>query len=182
MCLIVLGIFAFNDSGLDGAILQMVNHGLISAGLFLLAGMVELRTGTGAFDRLGGMARGRPRLATLLIGVGVIGLAVPFSVAFAGEFLILNGVFTRGWGWAVVGAVAIVLAAMYMLRMISAVLHREPGPAVTESALDLRAAEVSVVGALLAVLVVLSFWPAGITDHSFGTGPAKDLVSQVGGR
>jgi NADH-quinone oxidoreductase subunit M len=182
MCLIILGIFAFNDSGLDGAILQMVNHGLISAGLFLLAGMVELRTGTGAFDRLGGMARGRPRLATLLIGVGVIGLAVPFSVAFAGEFLILNGVFTRGWGWAVAGAVAIVLAAMYMLRMISAVLHRDPGPAVNESALDLRAAEVTVVGALLAVLVVLSFWPAAITDHSFGSGPARDLIQQVGGR
>jgi NADH-quinone oxidoreductase subunit M len=182
MCLIILGIFAFNDSGLDGAILQMVNHGLISAGLFLLAGMVELRTGTGVFSSLGGMARGRPRLATLLIGIGVIALAVPFSAAFAGEFLILNGVFTRGWGWAVAGAVAIVLAAMYVLRMISGVLHRDPGPAVNESVLDLRAAEVTVVGALLAVLVVLSFWPAAITDHSFGSGPARDLVQQVGGR
>ena len=69
---------------------------------------------------------------------GIIGLAVPGSSAFAGEFAILAGVFTRGWGYSVVGAVAIVLAAMYMLRLISAVLHREPGPAVTPDALDLR--------------------------------------------
>jgi NADH-quinone oxidoreductase subunit M len=167
MCLIVLGIFAANASGLDGALLLMVVHGLVSASLFLLAGSVERRTGTGDLDRLGGMARGRPRLATLFITVGVIALAVPFSAAFAGEFLILNGVFVRGWGWAVVGAVAIVLAALYVLRLVSAVLHRDPGPAVSEHALDLRPVEVALVGALVAVLLVLSFWPAGITDHAF---------------
>jgi NADH-quinone oxidoreductase subunit M len=169
MCLIVLGVFAVNDSGLDGALLQMVVHGLISASLFLLAGSVELRTGTGDFDRLGGMARGRPRLATLFITVGVIALAVPFSAAFAGEFLILNGVFVRGWGWTVVGAVAIVLAAMYVLRLVSAVLHQEVGPSVPDTALDLRTVEVALVGALVAVLLVLSFWPAGITDRAFVT-------------
>ena len=62
--LIVLGLFAFNDLGFDGAVLQIVNHALISASLFLLAGMVERRTSTGEFSRLGGMARGRPALAT----------------------------------------------------------------------------------------------------------------------
>ncbi len=97
----------------------------------------------------------------------MIALAVPFSAAFAGEFLILNGVFTSGWGWAVVGAVSIVLAAMYVLRVVSAVLHREPGPAVTDEALDLRPFEVALVGGLVTLLIVLSFWPAGITDHAF---------------
>jgi NADH-quinone oxidoreductase subunit M len=166
MSLIVLGVFAVNVSGLDGAVLQMVVHGLVSASFFLLAGMVEQRTGTGDLAQLGGMARGRPRLASLFIAVGVIALAVPFSAAFAGEFLILNGVFTHGWGWAVVGAVSIVLAAMYVLRVVSAVLHREPGPAVNDDALDLRPFEVVLVGALVTVLIVLSFWPAGITDHA----------------
>jgi NADH-quinone oxidoreductase subunit M len=108
----------------------------------------------------------------------VIALAVPGSSAFAGEFLILNGIFTRGWGWAVVGAVAIVLAAMYMLRMVSAVLHRDPGPAVSEAALDLRPAEVSVIVPLVAVLLALSFWPAAITDHSFGGEPVTSVSSQ----
>jgi NADH-quinone oxidoreductase subunit M len=167
MCLIVIGIFAVNASGLDGALLQMVVHGLVSASLFLLAGCVERRTGTGNLDQLGGMARGRPRLATLFITVGVIALAVPFSAAFAGEFLILNGIFVRGWGWAVVGAVAIVLAALYVLRLVSAVLHEEPGPAVKDDAVDLRPFEVALVGALVTVLLVLSFWPAGITDRAF---------------
>jgi NADH-quinone oxidoreductase subunit M len=116
---------------------------------------------------LGGMARGRPVLATALITTGVIALAVPGSSAFAAEFLILNGIFSHGWGWAVVGAIAIVLAAMYMLRLISAVLHEEPGSAVPEAALDLRPAEIGIVLPLVAVLLFLSFWPAAITDHSF---------------
>ena len=60
MGLITLGIFAANDLGLDGAILHSVTHGLVSAAMFLLAGMVERRTGTGEFADLGGMAKGRP--------------------------------------------------------------------------------------------------------------------------
>jgi NADH-quinone oxidoreductase subunit M len=167
MNLIVIGLFAVNESGQNGALLQMVNHALISAALFLLAGAIERRTATGELGLLGGMARGRPVLATVLITTGVIALAVPGSSAFAGEFLILNGIFSRGWGWAVVGAVAIVLAAMYMLRLISAVLHEDVGTAVPEAALDLRPAEIGIVVPLVAVLLFLSFWPAAITDHVF---------------
>ena len=178
MCLIVIGIFAANDSGLSGALLQMVNHGLISAALFLLAGGIERRTSTGRLDLLGGMARGRPALATMLLVVGVIALAVPLSTAFAAEFLILNGIFDHGWGWAVVGAGAIVLAAMYMLRLISAVLHEDVGSAVPEEALDLRPAEISMVGALAAVLVALSFYPAAITDRAFGGEPSLAVQTQ----
>jgi NADH-quinone oxidoreductase subunit M len=179
MSLITMGVFAVNDLGLDGSVLQMVNHGLISAALFLLVGMVERRTLTGELGRLGGMARGRPALATVLLTTGVITLAVPLSSAFAGEFLILAGVFQRGWGWAVVGAIAIVLAAMYVLRLISAVLHQDVGPAVSESALDLRPAELGVVVPLVACLLFLSAWPAAITDHSFADNrPSADVAGQ----
>ncbi len=93
--LIAIGLFAGTDLGYDGAVLQMVAHGLVSVSLFLIAGVVERRTTTGAFKLLGGMARGRPMLATLLMTVGVISLAVPGSANFAGEFLILAGVFQR---------------------------------------------------------------------------------------
>jgi NADH-quinone oxidoreductase subunit M len=168
VCLIVIGIFATNLAGLNGAVLQMVNHGLISATMFLLAGTIERRTQTGRFDRLGGMARGRPALATMLMATGIIALAVPGSSAFAGEFLILNGILPIGWGWTVVGTIAIVLAAMYMLRLISAVLHRDVGPSVTEAARDLRLGELAITVPLLAILLVLSAWPAGITDRAFG--------------
>jgi len=179
MGLITMGVFAVNDLGLDGSVLQMVNHGLVSATLFLLAGMVERRTLTGELGRLGGMARGRPALATMLLTTGVIALAVPLSSAFAGEFLILAGVFQRGWGWAVAGAVAIVLAAMYVLRMVSAVLHRDVGPAVSDSALDLRPAELGVTVPMIACLLALSVWPAAITQHSFrGDHGAADVSAQ----
>jgi NADH-quinone oxidoreductase subunit M len=165
MSLITIGIFALDDLGSTGAVLHMVNHGLVSAALFLLAGTVERRTATGELARLGGMARGRPALATVLMATGIIALAVPGSSAFAGEFLILAGVFDDGWGWAVAGAFAIVLAAMYMLRLISAVLHRDVGPAVPEEALDLRPAELAVIVPLVGCLLVLSAWPAAITEH-----------------
>jgi len=167
MGLITMGVFSVNDLGLDGSVLLMVNHGLVSTTLFLLAGMVERRTLTGELARLGGMARGRPLLATVLLTTGVIALAVPLSSAFAGEFLVLAGVFRHGWAWSVVGAVAIVLAAAYVLRLVSAILHRDIGTAVSDAALDLRPAELGVVVPLVACLLALSAWPAAITQHSF---------------
>ncbi|HEY0416386.1 MAG TPA: NADH-quinone oxidoreductase subunit M [Gaiellaceae bacterium] len=168
--LIVLGLFANNRLGFDGAVLQIVNHALVSSALFLLAGMVERRTGTrGEFALLGGMARGRPALATIVMTVGVISLAVPLSTSFAGEFLILAGAFQQGWGWAVVGAVAIVLAAMYMLRAISGVLHQDVGPAVSDSALDLRRGELAIVVPLVLCLIGLSAWPNLISGRAEGT-------------
>jgi NADH-quinone oxidoreductase subunit M len=164
--LITLGLFAFNDLGVDGAVLQIVNHALVSTSLFLLAGMVERRTSTGELARLGGMARGRPALATVVMTVGVIALAVPLSTTFAGEFLILAGVFRQGWVWAAIGAAAIILAAMYMLRAISAVLHQDVGPAVPDEALDLRLGELAVLVPLVLCLIGLSAWPNLVSGHS----------------
>jgi len=177
MGLIVLGLFANNSLGFDGAILQSVNHGLLSATLFLLAGGIERRAATGELSRLGGMARGRPVLATVLMTTGIIALAVPGSSAFAGEFLILAGVFQQGWIWAVIGAGAIVLAAMYMLRLISAVLHREVGPAVSDAALDLRPAELGFLVPLVACLLALSAWPAAISHRAFGGDQPNEVLA-----
>jgi NADH-quinone oxidoreductase subunit M len=178
MGLITIGLFAGNSFGYDGAVLQMVNHGLVSATLFLLAGMIEARTATGDFALLGGMARGRPALATLLMTTGVIALAVPLSSSFAGEFLILTGAFLQAWGWAVVGAVSIVLAAMYILRLISGVLHREVGAAVGPEDRDLRPGELAIVVPLVACLLALSAWPASISDRAFARDQANTQVTQ----
>jgi NADH-quinone oxidoreductase subunit M len=103
-----------------------------------------------------------------MLTTGVIALAVPLSTSFAGEFLILAGVFQQGWAWGVIGAGAIVLAAMYVLRAISAVLHQDVGPAVPEAALDLRAGELAVVVPLVACLLALSAYPNLISGHAFG--------------
>ena len=165
--LITLGLFSATNLGYDGAVLQMIAHGLVSTSLFLIAGMVERRTTTDQFGLLGGMAKGRPLLATMLLTAGVISLAVPGSASFAGEFLILAGVFQRHWWWAVIGASGIVLAAMYMLRLISAVLHQARGSTVSDDALDLRPGELALVVPIVGVLLALSVWPAAISHHSF---------------
>jgi NADH-quinone oxidoreductase subunit M len=176
--LIVVGLFANTNLGFDGAVLQMLAHGFVSAALFLIAGTVERRTTTSEFRLLGGMAKGRPLLATLLMATGVITLAVPGSVNFAGEFLILAGVFQRAWWWAALGAAGIVLAAMYALRLISAVLHGARGSTVTEDALDLRAGEMAVIVPLVACLVALSVWPAGVSHHSFPGDQPQQTISR----
>jgi NADH-quinone oxidoreductase subunit M len=182
MGLIVLGIFAVTDLGLDGAVLHSVSHGLVSAGLFLLAAMIESRTGTGRFADLGGMAKGRPILASLVMTLGVFALAVPGSANFAGEFAILAGVFSHGWGYAAVGAGAIVLAALYALRLISAILHERRGSAVPEDAGDLVSGELALVVPLVLILAVLSAWPAAISGRSFpADDPAAFISSQGGG-
>jgi NADH-quinone oxidoreductase subunit M len=178
MNLIVIGLIAVNDSGVSGALLQMVNHGLISAALFLTAGAIERRAATGDLRLLGGMARGRPILATLFITTGVIALAVPGSSAFAGEFLVLAGVFQQYWVYAVVGAAAMVLAAMYALRLISGVLHQDVGSAVSDAALDLRPAELAILVPLVGVLLVLSVWPSAISNHAFPRDRATPSVTQ----
>jgi NADH-quinone oxidoreductase subunit M len=180
MGLITLGIFAANDLGLDGAILHSINHGLVSAALFLLAALIEKRTGSGLFASLGGMARGRPVLATLVMVVGMFTLAVPGSTNFAAEFSILAGVFRRGWGYAAVGAFAIVLAAMYALRLISAVLHAHRGRAVEEGATDLGWSEIGLVAPLVAILVALSVWPASISGNAFPRDEAQQTIEAVG--
>lgn len=163
MSLITMGIFALDLGGLNGAVLQMVNHGFVSGAMFLLAGIVERRAGTGDIARLGGMARGRPVLATLLLVTGMIALAVPGSATFAGEFLILTGVFSAGWAYTVIGAAAIVLAAMYALRFISAVLHERKGEAVADSVRDLRARELAFLLPLVGCLIALSVWPSAVS-------------------
>jgi len=177
MGLIVLGIFASNDLGLDGAVLHSVNHGVVSAALFLVCGMIETRAGTGEFAGLGGMAKGRPILATMVMALGMFTLAVPGSTNFAGEFSILAGVFARGWGYAAVGAAAIVLAALYALRFISAVLHERRGSAVREETGDLVGGELTLVVPLVAILAALSVWPAAVSERSF---PADQPAAFLG--
>ena len=178
MGLITLGVFAVNDLGLDGAVLQAVNHALVSASMFLLVGMVERRCGTGDLDALGGMARGRPVLATLLLVTGMITLAVPGSTTFAGEFLIMTGIYAEGWGYAAVVALSVVLAAMYTLRLISAVLHVRPGQAVRDEALDVRPGELALVVPLVTCLLVLSAWPALVSQSSFPGDAAARVVAE----
>jgi NADH-quinone oxidoreductase subunit M len=117
-------------------------------------------------------------LATVVLVAGMIALAVPGSATFAGEFLIMAGVYAQGWGYSVVVALGVVLAAMYTLRVISAILHVKPGPAVSDEALDLRPGELALVLPLLLVLLGLSLWPALVSESSFAGDHAQQAITR----
>ena len=143
MSLIGLGIFVMNDIGATGATFQMVNHGLLSVLLFLLAGVVEVRTGDGPLPpHRRARPRPRRRSSTIVMTTGIAALAVPGSALFASEFLVLLGAFRDWWLIGALASLAIVLAAMYMLRWISALLHdaARPSPSRRASRGDARPA------------------------------------------
>ncbi len=128
--LVLLGIFAFLPSGgvepiaLGGALVYMIAHGLFSAMLFLVIGQVEAREETRELTRLGGIGIADPRLAGALLIASLAALGLPGLAGFAGELLILTGVYRSGHVWpAAIALVPIVLAAGYMLRLFQGTMH-----------------------------------------------------------
>jgi NADH-quinone oxidoreductase subunit M len=173
MGLIILGLVVFRGDGgtqaLGGAYLQTINHGLISAGMFLFIGIIERRTGERTFARLGGLGAGRPRLLTIGLVLTMMTLAVPGATSFAGELLILSGVFrgdVAGPLVATIGALAVVLAAMYALRLVAGGLmtSNDDVPEASKEAGarfggDLGARELLIVLPVVVALLTLSVWP-----------------------
>jgi NADH-quinone oxidoreductase subunit M len=116
MNLMALGIFAFNPTAIDGVVLQMINHSVIITGLFLAVAFIASRTGTRVLTELGGLGRGRPWLMWLFFVFILAGLDLPGMGSFAGEFLILAGVFRENAWFSSVAALTVILAAWYMIR------------------------------------------------------------------
>lgn len=173
MGLIFLGLSAYTGIGaeqaLSGAYLQTINHGLVSAVAFLLVGIVELRSGEHTFNKLGGLATGRARLTSVWLLITLIMLAVPGASTFAGELLILTGVFrgdVSGPLVAILASTAVVLAAMYALRLVAGILFSDREETKKNAASaeqvfgkDIGLRELAIVGPALLVLVGLSVWP-----------------------
>src|SRR5918995_476469 len=161
---ITLGIFSLRPDGADGAVLQMVNHGLVVAPLLLIVVVLTARTGTDDITRMGGLAMRAPVLAAMFLIVTMALLAMPGSANFVGEFYILNGIFQEKVVYAFVASVGIALAAYYALRLYQAGMNnRKPG--------GLRSHEVGwgrggVIGALTACIVALALWPGLILDRA----------------
>ena len=114
---VMLGMFALNYQGLTGSVLQMVNHGLSTGGLFLLVGIIYERRHTRMIADYGGLAKVMPIYATLFMIITMASLGLPTLNGFIGEFTILVGAFNHSTTWAVLGATGIVLGAAYMLWM-----------------------------------------------------------------
>lgn len=162
--LIVIAIASENAIAIQGALVYIVAHGLFSAALFLILGYVERREETRSLIRLGGLGRANPRLAGAFCIAALAALGLPGLAGFAGEIVILIGVWQAGYVWpAIVALVAIVLASAYVLRLFQDVMN---GPEVEDVPVrpDLTWTEGLAVAPLLAALVWLGVSPHALME------------------
>ncbi|MGH9791065.1 MAG: complex I subunit 4 family protein, partial [Candidatus Acidiferrales bacterium] len=115
MGMVVLGIFAFNAIGIQGAMFQMLAHGVSTGGLFLVAGMLYDRRHTHMISEFGGLAAPMPRISAFLLFISLSSLGLPLLNGFVGEFLILAGTFRANKLWATLAATGVILSAVYLL-------------------------------------------------------------------
>ena len=158
MGFIVLGIFAFSTEGMSGSILQMVNHGIYTAALFLLLGIIYERRGTLDMAKLGGLQKRAPIFAAVFMLVVMASVGLPGLNGFIGEFLILVGTFITHRWWAVVAVAGVVASAVYMLWAYQRVFHRSQADASPFGEIKLK--EALLVAPLLALIVLLGLYPA----------------------
>jgi len=167
---VMLGIFAFNTQGIEGSVLQMVNHGITITALFLIVGFIEARTGTRNITDFGGMARRVPILATVMLIAVLSSLGLPGLNNFAGEFLTLLGVFRANAVFGVLGTLVVIPAAWYLIRFFLEVME---GPSQKEGVVsslerkgklhDLQFTEFLPLAPLLLLIFYIGIQPAPLT-------------------
>jgi NADH-quinone oxidoreductase subunit M len=162
---IVLGIFSLDPKGAQGALMQMVNHGLVVVPLFLIVGAIATRAGgSESLSELGGMAVRAPALAALFLIATFATLAMPGSPNFVGELLILFGTFQTELVYGLVASVGVVLASVYMIRVYQRTMHNRPGPRVASR--DFRRTELVAIAPAVAVIVALGVYPQFLLARS----------------
>lgn len=160
---IVLGIFAMTSQGQSGSTLYMVNHGISTAALFLIAGFLVSRRGTRLIAAYGGVQKVAPVLAGTFLTAGMATIALPGLAPFISEFLVLIGTFTRYPAVAAIASTALVLSAVYILWLYQRMMA---GPVTdgNEGLRDLRPREIAVVAPLIVLLLVLGVYPKPALD------------------
>ena len=160
---IILGIFVMTSQGQSGSTLYMLNHGISTAAVFLIAGFLISRRGTRSIADYGGVQKVAPVLAGTFLIAGLATLSLPGLAPFISEFLVLIGTFSRYWVAAAFGATALVLSSMYMLWLYQRVMTGPVAPE-NERIRDLVPREVAVVAPLMALLLVLGVYPKPVLD------------------
>ena len=162
MGVVVIGIFTFNAQGIQGALFQMLSHGIVSAALFLCVGVIYDRMHTREIGRYGGLAARMPAYAVVFLLFTMASVGLPGTAGFVGEFLVLVGAFKISFWLAFLGSSGMILGAAYMLylyrRVVFGALTRDD----LKSILDLSPREV----AIFAPLVLLTLW-MGVYPSSF---------------
>lgn len=159
---IVVGIFSFTQNGMDGAVYQMLCHGISTGALFLLVGMIESRRGSSDMAQLGGIATPAPKLAVMFAIAMLASIGLPTLCNFIGEYLILQGIAQAQFRFAVFAAIGVILSACYMLWAYQRTFLGRAHQAETAALPDLSFRELGV----LAPLVLLMVW-MGIGTQTF---------------
>jgi NADH-quinone oxidoreductase subunit M len=155
---ITLGIFSLRPEGIQGSILQMVNHGLVTAPLFFIVAVLAMRAGGSERIRdMGGVAFRAPVLAALFLIVSLATLAMPGSSNFIGEFMILLGVFRSKLAIAVIAFAGVIGAAYYALRLFIGSMHNRVGPRVASR--EVRFADAAAIIPIVLAILALAFYP-----------------------
>lgn len=172
MGFVVLGIFAFNGIAMQGAIIQMINHGLATGALFLIVGMIYDRRHTRMISDYGGIAKKIPIFAVIFMIATLASIGLPGLNGFIGEFLILNGTYASllyaNKTYAILGATGVILAAVYMLWMFQRVMF---GPITNEEnnkLIDLNAREIGLLVPLVLFMIWIGIRPTDFTQYSEG--------------
>lgn len=178
MGIILLGIASMNITGFQGAIFQMVSHGMIAALLFFIIGVISERTGTTVIGELGGLAKSMPFNSGVFMAAAMASLGLPGMSGFISEFQSFMGLFREMPIIAAIGTLGIILAAAYLLR---AVLRTTFGPTPErwQGIMDTRPVEVLPMAILLGFVVLIGVYPAVLGDVLQGTLP--NLVPRIGG-
>jgi NADH-quinone oxidoreductase subunit M len=151
---VMLGLFALNNAGIQGGILQSINHGLSTGGLFLLVGIVYERTHTRMIADYGGLSGVMPVYAMLFMVVLLASIGLPLLNGFVGEFTILTGAFLADWRWAAWASLGVILGAAYMLWLYQRVFFGELTNEKNKGLEDVNLREILT----LAPLIVMCFW------------------------
>lgn len=168
--LIAAGIFSWNMQGLQGAMLQMLNHGVNVIGLFLVTDVVIRRTGTADLRELGGLAKSMPRLAVVFLVVVMAAVGLPLTNGFVGEFLLLTGIFQKGVWFAVFGGLTIIFGAVYLLRMYQRIMLGEPSVSLENvDRKDLNGSELIVSVILILIILGIGIYPDMLLHFSEGS-------------
>jgi NADH-quinone oxidoreductase subunit M len=165
MGFIVLGIFALNLAGVQGAVFYMVAHGIITGGLFFMTGMLSERVPGARIDDLGGLQRVVPRMAGVMLVLVLASAALPGLAGFVGEFLVLLGAFQASVLAASAAVLGVILSAVYLLWAYQRMWQGEPRGGRAASLPDLSRREWAVLIPLLALILVLGLAPKALLDR-----------------
>jgi NADH-quinone oxidoreductase subunit M len=174
---VVLGLFVGNAAGYQGAVLQMVNHGLATGGLFLLAGIIQHRAHTRNLEMFGGLWKQVPGMGGFLLFFAFASLGIPGTGNFIGELYVIAGAFQHDRVLGAITALGVLFAAAYSLRIFVATMH---GPASTtfRKFADLNRRETAALAVLVVSLVAVGIFPRVVTRPLYF--PPDALVPQQG--